>query len=328
MRVLAPLAVAVALAAAFTSPAAAASCSYPQTYPGDNAARESVAGWMAGAAKAAGIPAELPVMASLTDAGLKNVQSGDADSAGYFQMRIPIWNSGAYEGFPDHPTLQRQWFIDQALAIRQQRVAAGNSQFGSDTAQWGEWVADVQRPAAQYRGRYQLRLDEARSLVAAGCTPDSGSGGGGGTGTGGTGDAPGPADPGTPPPTTREPDYQLIPESILPSLSVNSRARQPAVRAKKLTISARCTNEACFMRAGGTIAVPGRGLFKLATPPRRQLKRGITATFELPLSRRLQTLVAASLRAGHKPLAVVYVTAANAGGYRISHSRTVRLVAR
>jgi hypothetical protein len=29
-------------------------------------------------------------------------------------------------------------------------------------SQWGEWIADVERPAAQYRGRYQLRLSDAR----------------------------------------------------------------------------------------------------------------------------------------------------------------------
>jgi len=41
--------------------------------------------------------------------------------------------------------------------------------------------------------------------------------------------------------------------------------------------------------------------------------RGQAASFRLPLSRRL---------------AAIRVTAANAGGYRISSSRTVRLVAR
>jgi hypothetical protein len=33
-------------------------------------------------------------------------------------------------------------------------------------SQYGDWTADVERPAGQYRGRYQLRLDEARSLLA------------------------------------------------------------------------------------------------------------------------------------------------------------------
>ena len=31
-----------------------------------------------------------------------------------------------------------------------------------DEAMWGNWIADVLRPAEQYRGRYQLRLAEAR----------------------------------------------------------------------------------------------------------------------------------------------------------------------
>jgi hypothetical protein len=29
-----------------------------------------------------------------------------------------------------------------------------------------EWIADAERPAEQFRGRYQLRLEEARSLIA------------------------------------------------------------------------------------------------------------------------------------------------------------------
>ncbi len=34
-----------------------------------------------------------------------------------------------------------------------------------DPHQYGEWIADVERPAEQYRGRYQLRLDEAQALL-------------------------------------------------------------------------------------------------------------------------------------------------------------------
>jgi hypothetical protein len=33
-------------------------------------------------------------------------------------------------------------------------------------SRYGEWTADVERPAEQYRGRYQLKLDEARNLLA------------------------------------------------------------------------------------------------------------------------------------------------------------------
>jgi hypothetical protein len=30
---------------------------------------------------------------------------------------------------------------------------------------YGEWIADIERPATQFRGRYQLRLEEARKLL-------------------------------------------------------------------------------------------------------------------------------------------------------------------
>jgi hypothetical protein len=29
---------------------------------------------------------------------------------------------------------------------------------GKDPSAWGEWIADVERPAEEYRGRYQARL--------------------------------------------------------------------------------------------------------------------------------------------------------------------------
>jgi hypothetical protein len=132
-------------------------------YPGDNASQAELAKWLAKQADAAGLPPELPVMASLVESGVKNLNFGDADSVGFFQMRVGIWNKGAYAGYPEKPELQAKWFIDQALAVKKQRLAAGKSV--TDPNQFGEWIADVERPAAQYRGRYQLRLGEARKLL-------------------------------------------------------------------------------------------------------------------------------------------------------------------
>ena len=106
-------------------------------------------------------------MASLVESGLTNLPSGDADSAGFFQMRISVWNTGPYAGFPDDPELQLKWFVDQALLVMRQRLADGISleQLLDDPQRWGEWIADVERPAEADRGRYQLRLEEARSLM-------------------------------------------------------------------------------------------------------------------------------------------------------------------
>ena len=104
-------------------------------------------------------------MASLVESGVKNLNHGDADSVGFFQMRVGIWNKGEYAGFPEKPELQAKWFIDTALDVKRNAIAKGDADFGKDPAKWGEWIADTERPAEQYRYRYQLRLDEARKLL-------------------------------------------------------------------------------------------------------------------------------------------------------------------
>jgi hypothetical protein len=132
-------------------------------YPGDGAPREQIAAWMGAAAEKRGIPAELPVMAGLTESSLRNLHYGDADSIGFFQMRTSIWDQGEYAGYGKQPEKQLDWFLDRAEAVKAQRVSRG--QQVDDPSQYGEWIADVERPAEQYRGRYQLRLEEARKLL-------------------------------------------------------------------------------------------------------------------------------------------------------------------
>ena len=94
-------------------------------YPGDNASQEQLAKWLAKQAEAAGLPPELPVMAALVESGVKNLNFGDADSVGFFQMRVGIWNQGAYKGYPEKPELQAKWFIDTALAVKRKAIAGG-----------------------------------------------------------------------------------------------------------------------------------------------------------------------------------------------------------
>ena len=132
--------------AATPAPAAAPDLELPeiQGYPGDDAPREQLAAWMATQAKQRGLPPQLPVMASLVESGLKNLNFGDADSVGFFQMRLSIW-SRDYPGYPDDPQKQVDWFLDQAEAVKAQRIARG--QPVDDPSHFGEWIADVERPA-------------------------------------------------------------------------------------------------------------------------------------------------------------------------------------
>ena len=144
-------------------------------YPGDDAPKEQIAAWMAKQAQARGLPPQLPVMAALVESGLQNLNHGDADSVGYFQMRLSIWNQGEYAGYADDPDKQLDWFLDTAERVKEQRVARNQSI--TDPDQFGEWIADVERPAEQYRGRYQLQLDEANRLLTTKHPPHTRAGG-------------------------------------------------------------------------------------------------------------------------------------------------------
>ncbi len=102
-------------------------------------------------------------MASLVESGMKNLNFGDADSVGFFQMRVGIWNQGEYAGYPDKPELQVKWFLDNAESVKKARIASGKPI--DDPNSYGDWIADVERPAEQYRGRYQTKLAEAQDLL-------------------------------------------------------------------------------------------------------------------------------------------------------------------
>jgi hypothetical protein len=135
-------------------------------YPGDTAEKVPIARWMARAAGDRGLPHELPVMAALVESGIQNIRG--SGFSGFFGMSR-VLNRGDYRGFPRHPDLQVLWFTDTAMLVRQRRVAEGRPDPADDPAAYGSWIADVERPARQYRARYQSRLEEARDLIADKC---------------------------------------------------------------------------------------------------------------------------------------------------------------
>ena len=65
-------------------------------------------------------------MASLVESGMKNLNFGDADSVGFFQMRVGIWNQGAVRRLPRQARAAGQVVPGQRRdRSRTQRVAAG-----------------------------------------------------------------------------------------------------------------------------------------------------------------------------------------------------------
>jgi hypothetical protein len=284
----------------WSAPAAAqtASCAYSGGYPGDSAPKTQIAAWMASGAIAAGLPGELPVMGALVESGLQNLPYGDSDSAGFFGMRVPIWDQGPYAGFPANPALQLQWFVDQAIAVNQRRMAAGLAPYGPDSNLWGDWVADVERPAAQYRGRYQIHLAEAGGLIAVGCAP-----------------------PGTPVPVLPAQGA----DSAAPPVRVAGKRVQDPLARSRIVVEVACPGEACVARARGTLAVPGAArVYRLRASP-QQIPRGGRAKLTLRINARLRRAVRRALRTRERLRARIVVTAEDAAGNAASARRVVTL---
>src|ERR687897_85587 len=138
----------------------------PALYPGDDAVRERIARWMARGAADRGLPHELPVMAAIAESGLRNIRG--TSYHGFFGMDESL-SIGEYRGFPRNPELQLEWFLDTAMLVRQRLLARGRPDPAASSSSFGEWIADVERPAPQNRSAYQPHLAEARGLVAGKC---------------------------------------------------------------------------------------------------------------------------------------------------------------
>jgi hypothetical protein len=282
--------------AALAGPAQA--CPWPASYPGDGAAKEQLAQWMAGGATAAALPGELPVMGALVESDLRNLNYGDGDRMGFFGMRTSIWDTGKYAGFPDHPELQLQWFVDQAVAVRAQRIAAGQPDPLLDEDAWGEWVADVLLPIEQYRSRYQLQLANARAVIGPACPA-------GATSPGGV-EAP-------------------AADTVAPVLSLSGARTQRALRRGAVVVSAACPTEACTASATATIAVPWAKRALRLVARKRAIGAGQAAKLRLALDARARAAVRRALRAHRVLVAKVRVAVVDAAGNRTIAGRNVRL---
>jgi hypothetical protein len=228
----------------------------PAVYPGDDASQERIARWMAAGAGARGLPLELPVMAGLAESGLRNLRG--SSYAGFFGMHTSL-NDGDYRGFPRKPTLQLDWFLDTAALVRQRRVAEGGPDPAADPADYGLWIADVERPAPENRSGYQQHLATAAKLVGGRC------------------------------PTPVRSDVTP------PALGVRVARRQRALASDGLVVRLRCPAEPCMAGIVATVTAGSRELtlrapaidpastwstvlIRLPRVARRQLRRGQSLT--------------------------------------------------
>ena len=283
--------------------APARACPLPAAYPGDGAAKDAIAQWMAHGAMAAGLPGELPVMGALVESSLTNLPQADRDSAGYFQTRVAIWNKPPYQDFPEHPELQLQWFIDLATQVRQTDLAHGFDPLGDETM-WGSWIADVLVPAEQYRGRYQLRLAEARALIGPACPQGA---------------------PGGPQPVPAPSGAPSSVDTSAPLARLGGPRDQRPLRRGALLVDVTCPAEACTASATATLRVPGRAhALRLRAKP-VVLGRGQKLTLRLALNAAARSAVRRALRAHRALRAKLQVTVADTLGNAATSTRTVRL---
>ena len=261
-------------------------CSYPAPYPGDMGDQAAIAGWMAHGAKARGIPPELPVMGALAESGLRNLPDRGNDRAGYFQMQRSVWDKGPYAGFTSNPDLQLGWFVDYALAVRQQRIDGGDPDFGQSELEWGAWIADVLLPPENLRGQYQARLEEARGLIEQSCSL----------------------------PTV---------DDMAPAMSFVIHASQRVRRVRGVVVRLACPAEDCLAAATALVSVPGAARAYSARSRFVGLERGETVRLRIAFRPALMARVRRALRRGARVRAKVTVGVLDAAGN--GTSRTIRL---
>jgi hypothetical protein len=233
----------------------------PAVYPGDEAGTERIARWMARSSADRGLPHELPVMAGLAESGLRNLRGGSYH--GFFGMHESL-NAGEYRGFPQKPDLQVTWFLDTAGLVRQRRLAEGRPDPAKDPTAFGQWIADVERPAPQNRSGYQPHLAEARRLIAGKCL------------------APGSDD------------------GIPPRVFVRMSARQHPLATGGIVVRVRCPDHDCLVGATATIASRTRSA--AATEPGE--RGFTTLTVALPRAARRELREGRTVRADVTVIAV------------------------
>ena len=131
-------------------------------YPGDDATKEQLAAWMARRREARPPARAAPSWPRSSNRG-EEPQLRRRRPVGFFQMRV---GTGTRATTPATPTTPKSRSSGSSTRPSRQEATHRRGQSVTDPKQFGEWIADVERPAEQYRGRYQLRLDEANGLLA------------------------------------------------------------------------------------------------------------------------------------------------------------------
>lgn len=286
---LAAAALLTAASAVWSAEAQAATCGAKVAYPGDSAGGAQFANWMANGAVLEQVPGELPVMAGLVESGLRNLNYGDADSVGFFQMRTSIWNAGKYKGYLKNPELQMRWFLDQAASVRASYIKNGKGDPAQSTSKYGVWIADIERPAEQYRGRYQLRLKDAQSLISQTCPNLSGV------------------------------------NVLAPLSSLKIKSRQHPARGGAIVVRVKCPKASCIASVTAQFRLPGRrGVIKLESDT-AMISAGHHANVKVRVPRSVRRSIRTRLTGGSTTRARLRISVGGVSGATTVRVRKISL---
>ena len=137
----------------------------PADYPGDDAGQEALAKWLAKQAEKAGLPPELPVMAALVESGVATSTSATRTASGSSRCARASGTRASTPATGGTPGCRRSGSSTTRSRSRSRRSRAATPASARTRAAGASGSRTSSGPAEQYRGRYQLRLDEARRLL-------------------------------------------------------------------------------------------------------------------------------------------------------------------
>jgi hypothetical protein len=131
-----------------------------------------IAQWMGAIAEENGYPPELPVMCALVESSLNNVNYGDRDSEGFFQIRVGIHGLVAVSS----PEAQMDWWLREAdrytklminSGISARKVPKLNPRAEPPSARvYGIWCQAIEGSA--FPDKYQEQYEKAKELLRGG----------------------------------------------------------------------------------------------------------------------------------------------------------------
>jgi hypothetical protein len=174
------------------------------------------------------------------------------------------------------------------LAVESDRSRRGLTSRIDDSSQWGAWVADIERPAQQYRGRYQPRLAEARSLIGDACA------------------GAGPAGP------------------VAPGLVLAGTRRQSIAARRGIVVTVTCTRAPCLARARASVVLGKPAKTYSFTSTSRLLDQGERGSLAIGFGRSYGR-ISRALRRGTRLRAAITGTATSEQGTPSVARRTIPL---